>query len=307
MSRIGKRVLTAALVAAITMTPVTRAFATDAAEVSDDTDEVEITSNDKPYLALGENLTEEQKRTVLGLMGIDEAGLADFNVQYVTNEEEHSYLGDYISSDKIGTKALSTIVIVEGEKGAGLNISTYNISYCTVGMYKNALVTAGVEDADIIVAGPFSISGTAALVGIIKAYEEMTGEAMPQENVDTALNEIVVTGSIEAGDADAETVEGFIAFVKKEIAERGDVSKEEIKEIIEDAQDQFEISLNENEVQKVTELMEKINELDLDPDKLKEQAQAIYDKIAEFDSDGTIRGWFAKIIEAIKDFFSSLF
>ena len=39
-------------------------------------------------------------------------------------------------------------------------------------MYKNALVTAGIEDADIIVAGPKNISGTAALVGVFKAYQE---------------------------------------------------------------------------------------------------------------------------------------
>lgn len=43
-------------------------------------------------------------------------------------------------------------------------------------MYKNALTTAGITDADIIVAGPKPISGTAALVGIFEAYEAMTGK-----------------------------------------------------------------------------------------------------------------------------------
>ena len=33
-------------------------------------------------------------------------------------------------------------------------------------MYRNALITAGVEDAKIIVASPDKVSGTAALTGL---------------------------------------------------------------------------------------------------------------------------------------------
>ena len=38
-------------------------------------------------------------------------------------------------------------------------------------MYINALATAGVKDASVYVTAPFSVSGTPALTGIIKAYE----------------------------------------------------------------------------------------------------------------------------------------
>ena len=38
-------------------------------------------------------------------------------------------------------------------------------------MYENALTTAGVTDATVTVAGPFNITGTAALVGAMNAYE----------------------------------------------------------------------------------------------------------------------------------------
>ena len=57
-------------------------------------------------------------------------------------------------------------------------------------------LTAGIEDADITVAGPFSISGTAALVGAIKAYETMTGEEIDDENLDAANDELVLTGKL---------------------------------------------------------------------------------------------------------------
>ena len=149
-------------------------------------DNVVIKENDKPYLALGADLSEDQKNTVLSLMGIDPAQLGNYDVVTVSNSEEHQYLDAYIPSSQIGSKSWSSVVIVKKEKGNGINISTKNISYCTVGMYKNALVTAGIEDADIIVAGPKNISGTAELVGVVKAYQEMTGKELPVENVDTA-------------------------------------------------------------------------------------------------------------------------
>ena len=103
----------------------------DVEEVGDD---VVIEDDDKPYLALGENLTKEQRRKVLDLMGIEEENLSDYDVVYVNNKEEHEYLGSYISSSEIGTKSLSSVVITQAPKGAGLSISAYNINYCTIGM-----------------------------------------------------------------------------------------------------------------------------------------------------------------------------
>ncbi len=44
-------------------------------------------------------------------------------------------------------------------------------------MYISALATAGITDARIIVASPFEVSGTAALTGVYKAYEDMTGKS----------------------------------------------------------------------------------------------------------------------------------
>ena len=142
-----------------------------------------ITKEDKPFLALGANLSAEQQAVVLGLLGINPAELADYDVIYITNEEEHQYLGNYVAADKIGSRSLSSVLIVKREQGHGINISTKNISYCTLGMYKNALITAGITDADIIVAGTTPISGTAALVGAMKAYSSMTGGGVTEESM----------------------------------------------------------------------------------------------------------------------------
>ena len=57
-------------------------------------DNVVIEADDKPYLALGENLSADQQAKVLSLMGIDAANLSDYNVVYITNAEEHQYLDE---------------------------------------------------------------------------------------------------------------------------------------------------------------------------------------------------------------------
>ena len=257
-------------------------------------DKVEIKKNDKPYLALGENLTAEQQATVLALMGIDSSKLSDYDVVYVNNAEEHQYLDSYVDSSKIGTKSLSSIVIVEREKGNGINVSTNNITYCTVGMYKNALATAGIENADIIVAAPFPISGTAALVGVFKAYKEMTGDEIDEENIDAALHELVVTGALESSGADYDEVEGLIAYVKQAVVEHDLSDESEIRKAIEEGCKKFDLTLTDEEREEVVKLMKKISELDLDLDGLLNAAQSIYDKISNADG-----GFWAKIRELL--------
>ena len=50
--------------------------------------------------------------------------------------QELSLIHIYISKSEIGTRSLSSVLITEDKKGAGLSVSTHNINYCTVGMYR---------------------------------------------------------------------------------------------------------------------------------------------------------------------------
>lgn len=275
-------------------------------------DEVEIGQNDKPYLALGADLSEEQKSTVLSIMGISPEQLENYDVVYVTNAEEHQYLDSYISSSQIGSKAWSSIVIVEREEGSGLNISTTNINYCTVGMYKNALTTAGVTDADIIIAGPSNISGTAALVGVFKAYQQMTGDTVAENVVDAAVNELVITGQLEdsiEGLSDEE-VEEFIAYIKSVIAENDLSDEGEINEVIDEACEKYGVTLSEQERQQIVDLLLKITSLGIDLDGVVDYAKALYDSYKNGDGTGnasSANGWFSKLFSGMKDWFLKLF
>ena len=281
--------------------------------VDENNDNVEIKKDDKPYLALGADLSDDQKNTVLSLMGIDPDNLANYNVTYVTNAQEHQYLDSYVDSSKIGSKSWSSVVIVKRKKGNGLNISTNNITYCTVGMYKNALTTAGITDADIIVAGPKPISGTAALVGIFEAYEAMTGEAVQDNVVDAALNELVVTGELEAsiqGLTDQE-VEEFIAYIKSLIAEKGLTDEKSINEAIDEACDKYGVTLSDDERQKIVDLLLKITSLGIDLSGLVDYAASLYNSFKNGGSSSgimaSIGNFFGNIFSAIGEFFKNLF
>ena len=281
--------------------------------VDENNDKVEIKKDDKPYLALGADLSDDQKNIVLSLMGIDPANLANYNVTYVTNAQEHQYLDSYVDSSKIGSKSWSSVVIVKRKKGNGLNISTNNITYCTVGMYKNALTTAGITDADIIVAGPKPISGTAALVGIFEAYEAMTGEAVQDNVVDAALNELVVTGELEAsiqGLTDQE-VEEFIAYIKSLIAEKGLTDEKSINEAIDEACDKYGVTLSDDERQKIVDLLLKITSLGIDLSGLVDYAASLYNSFKNGGSSSgiiaSIGNFFGNIFSAIGAFFKNLF
>lgn len=265
---------------------------------------------DKPYVALGADLNPSEREKVLGLLGVTEEELKGYDVITVTNADEHKYLDSYLEASVIGSRALSSVMVVGKETGNGINVNTSNISYCTPGMYRNALITAGVEDADITVAGPFSISGTAALVGAIKAYETMTGEEVSEESLDAANNELVITGEIVESVGDADKVEELIALVKQEVAQGEISSREDIARLVDQAVEELEVQLTDEDREKIVGLMDKIEGLDLNVDAIKQQAQDLYEKLDrldfQFDKE-SVGNFLTRIVDAIVGFFRNLF
>lgn len=269
---------------------------------------------DAPYLALGADLSETEKATVLNLLGVDPASLSQYMVVTITNQDEHKYLDSYLDASVIGSRALSSVVVEKKEEGTGIQVQTQNITYCTTGMYQNALATAGLENAEIRVAGPFQISGTAALVGAMKAYGEMTGETINPENADAATEELVTTSELGESLGDQSKAEELIGAVKDAVVSEDISEPEQIEAVINDAAQQLEIQLSEEDKEKISSLMEKIGNLDLDMDALKEQAKDLYDKLESMDLnitqeqvDGffaTIANWFQKIWDVISGWFS---
>lgn len=297
-----KRILTAVLAAVTLSSNISSAIPVQADQV------------DAPYLALGADLSETEKSTVLKLLEVDPAKLDQYMVVTVTNQDEHNYLDAYMDASVIGSRALSSVVVEKKEAGTGIKVKTQNITYCTTGMYQNALATAGLENAEIRVAGPFQISGTAALAGAMKAYGAMTGETIAPENAEAATEELVTTSELGETLQDQSKAEELIGVVKDVIVSEDITEPEKIEAVIDEAAQKLEIELAEEDKAKISSLMEKIGDLDLDVDALKEQAQDLYEKLEGLDLnisqeqvDGffaTIGSWFQEIWETIKGWFN---
>ena len=251
---------------------------------------------DAPYLALGADLNETEKSTVLSLLEINEADLSSYQVITVTNADEH--------------KALSSVLIEKKDKGNGIKVTTSNITYCTTGMYQNALATAGVTDADVRVAGPFNISGTAALVGAMEAYSNMTGETLKAENADAATEELVTTSDLGEAIGNKEQAEELVGAVKEAVVSQDLSDPEEIEAVVDDAAKEMNIQLSDEDKQKIVSLMEKISSLDLDVDSLKEQAKDLYNKLESLDlniNQEQVKGFFDRIVSWCKNIWNSIF
>ena len=259
---------------------------------------------EKPYLSLGADLSTDQKSKVLELLDVDEKALDQYNIVTVTNADEHKYLDDYLDSSVIGTKAISSVLVEKRDKGEGIDVTTKNITYCTAGMYENALTTAGVTDATVTVAGPFNITGTAALVGAMNAYEDMTGEDISSESKDAATNELVVTSELADQFNDSDKAEQFLALIKEKVLSDDAKSESDINDIIDECSKDLDITVTDNQKAQIAELMQKINKLDLNVNDLKEQASKIYDKLSDMDID--TQGIFEKIKTALSSIFAAL-
>ena len=216
-------------------------------------------------------------------MGIAREDLDNYKVVYITNDQEHKYLDSYIDPAVIGSYSLSCVMVKQNTKGSGIRVTTKNINYCTISMYKNALLTAGVEDADVLVVGPFPISGTAALIGAWQAYEEMSGKELKEDAKTAALAEMITIGEIsdEVTDADSDKVEELIEYIKAEVIAKGLTDADDIKDVIKEAQEKFGITLTEDQINALVDVMKQIAKLDIDPKKLLEQAGDLYNKYGD--------------------------
>ena len=282
-----KKWLTAALAAAVTAVSLAGPVAVMAADSTGTSSSASASTTGKTCVSLGADLTSQQRATVLSLLGITEQDLANDTVITVTNAEEHEAFDSYLDRSITGTKALSCALLTEKGDGNGIKVTTKNITYCTTAMYQNALATAGVKNADVVVAGPVQLSGTAALLGVTKAYSKMTGNSLQAENVDAAAEELVVTSDLGKETGDTAKAAELIASVK--------------------ASDELGLNLTDEQKQRILELMKKLDTLNLDTSTLKEQAGQVYDALKQKGIDlGVSKETAMNIFEKIANWFLNL-
>lgn len=249
-------------------------------------------------ITLGEDLAEDDKQALLDEMGVNPD---EVQVVYVTNEEEHEYLGDYIPASQIGSNAISSSRITITDNDEGIMVETNNITRISEGMYANALVTAGVKDAEVYVTAPFNVSGTGALTGLIKAYELSSDEAIPEDQKQIANEELVKTA--ELGDEHGvEQATELMARIKEEIANQDIETEDDLRDLIQRLANELGISLTEEELDGLVSLFDRMRNMDINWDQVRNQLGNIRENVSDFISSEEGQGF----IQAVVDFFSAI-
>ena len=258
-----------------------------------------VMAKGESVVSLGQDLDESQKSQMIDLLGADE----NTKVIEVTNEEEKKYLGGHVDSSIIGSRAISSAYVEMLSEGSGIEAEVYNVTWVTKDMVINAVATAGITDAKVKVAAPFNVSGTAALTGIIKAFEDATGETVSEEQKEIANEEIAKTGELGQDIGKDEAAE-LVKRVKEVVIEKDIKSKEDIEGAIEESAEELNITLTEEQKEKISQLMEKISNLDLNVEDIKSQIKNISGKLGEIaQNSDEVRS----VMQKIGDFFTNLF
>lgn len=128
-------------------------------------------------------------------------------------------------------------------------------------MYINALTTVGISNVNVIISAPYSVSGTAALTGIYKAYETLTGKELDSTAKDAGADELTVTAEL----SDTIGSEDSIAIVnelKEILNETKDMSDEELRGQIIKIADEYNVSLTEDQITQLISLCRKLEKMD---------------------------------------------
>lgn len=271
-----------------------------ATALADETNVTDTTTAES-FVCYGDDLNSEQFEKVMNLLGAD---LSKDQLIKVTIDDEKALLGSIISADKIGSRSLSSARVTLTGEGTGISVTTQNINWVTSSMYSSALATAGVDNARIVVAAPVEVSGTAALAGILKAYESAASTQLSDEAKAVAGSEMVLTGDLADMIGSDDAVE-LLAMVKNAIAEYHLDDYDSLRPYVEQGAKQLGVQLSEDQIDQITKLGVQIAKLDLDPEKLAGQLNGLVDNIQKIQkvqqSAGSI---FTNIKTAVQGFFN---
>ena len=253
---------------------------------------------------IGADLNDEQIAAVYQAFGVSRGSVIELKV---TNQEERQYLEGYVDSAIIGTRSISSVYVELLPEGSGMDVTTGNITWCTPEMYISALATAGVTDAKVVVAAPFEVSGTAALTGIYKAYEDMTGKKLDDLAKLVSTQELTITGELaeEIGSMDSTAIVNDLKLMLDETAKMSD---EEIRQQIIQIAATYNVKLTDKQIQQLIDLCRSLEGLDANALRSRvEEVQNTLKKVSEAKTKvvgfvDTVK----KVVTSIKEFFDKL-
>ena len=248
-----------------------------------------VRADSSKVVTLGANLTDSQKNSMYEYFGTssDKAEVIE-----VTNADERKYLEGVAPDEQIGTRTYSCSY-VEPTTSGGIQVKVSNLTYVTSSMISSTLLTSGVENCNVVAASPIEVSGTGALTGIMMAYEKATGTTLNDDQKAAATDELVTTGDL-ANDIGQDKAENVMNDVKKDVIEGGLTDADDIQNAVENAAKDNNVTLTQEQIDKISDLMKNISQYDYDVKALKNTLDNI---------DGKSGGFFSNLLSSIKGIF----
>ncbi|MBC2575827.1 DUF1002 domain-containing protein [Peptostreptococcus canis] len=204
-------------------------------------------------ITLGANLNKTQKKEILNYFGVDENNP---NIIYVNNQQERKYLTGIAPEEQLGRVTMSSSYVVPTSSG-GINVKTSNITWVTSSMIASTLATAGVENANVVAAAPFPVSGTGALTGIIIAFEKSSGEQLTEEKKQLANKELITTGNL-ADKIGKDKATGVINDSKKEVIKENIKDPAKIEEVVKNIANNYNVNLSTGDINVIVNLLQDV-------------------------------------------------
>ena len=249
-----------------------------------------VRADSSKVVTLGANLTDSQKNSMYEYFGTssDKAEVIE-----VTNADERKYLEGVAPDEQIGTRTYSCSY-VEPTTSGGIQVKVSNLTYVTSSMISSTLLTSGVKNCNVVAASPIEVSGTGALTGIMMAYEKATGTTLNDDQKAAATDELVTTGDL-ANDIGQDKAENVMNDVKKDVIEGKLTDADDIQNAVENAAKDNNVTLTQEQIDKISDLMKNISQYDYDVKALKNTLDNI---------DGKSGGFFSNLWSSIKGIFS---
>ena len=276
-------------------------------------------------LSFGSSLNQREEAALRDYFGVSD----EMEAIYVDNETAIKQLGlapDALDDYKGGWYSSAYVKLTDQ---GGINVSSKNVSLVTNEMFANALITSGILNCEVIVSAPFMVTGESALAGILAGAEEIMGASLSEENKIVAKEEIDTT--LEIADeilnnpdneinssSDSSTVaSGIINDIKQQVI-KDSPNSTQIEQIIVNVTNNYGVDLSEESTERIANLMEDVNKLDIDYKDIKETMKNIGDSISESLKEAGVKlkesgllekigNWFVDLVRGVGEWIKGLF
>ena len=219
---------------------------------------------------LGADLSDAQKQTMMKYFNVSSDHV---QILTVTNQDEHNHLDNIAPQEQIGSHTLSCAYVKPTQSG-GIKVRTANLNWVTGNMIATSLSTSGVKNCEVIAACPMEVSGTGALTGIQMAYEKASGEKLDATKTKLANQEIVTTGELadKVGKDQATTV---VNQSKMDVIQNDVQNADEIQNIVINVANQNNISVSQDDIDKIVSLLQQIAQQGYNYDDVKQTLEQV--------------------------------